>query len=145
MKTLNNLDMDRIFAETETAVRERANQLLQEARENHADPQLAERRKADRAAACEQEAQSIVDSLPAKIAAQIASGGQSLILLTVGSGPGFTYSPGHAHVVETALAEHNIAVANLVIEKLTGIDKLHVKRDSYQSGRGGGFFVRINW
>ncbi len=146
MKTLSNLDMDRIFAETETAVRELANQLLQEARENHADPQLAERRKADRSIACEQEAQRIVDSLPAKIGACIANGEQSLILRTVSNGPCFTYSPGHAHVVETALAEHNIAVANLVVEKLTGIDKLHVRREPYhQSGRTGGFFVRVNW
>jgi len=146
MKTLNNLDMDRIFAETETAVRERALQILQESRQDRDDPQLAERRKVDRAIAIEQEAQRIVDSLPALIGARIANGEQSLILLTVSNGPTFTYSPGHAHVVEHAVAEHNIAVANLVIEKLTGIDKLHVKRDPYQQpGRSGGFFVRVNW
>lgn len=146
MKTLNNLDMDRIFNETEAGVRARAQQILQESRQDREDPQLAERRKVDRAIAIEQEAQRIVDSLPALIGARIANGEQSLILLTVSNGPGFTYSPGHAHVVETVVAEHNIAVANLVIEKLTGIDKLHVKRDPYtQQGRTGGFFVRVNW
>jgi hypothetical protein len=146
MKTLNNLDMDRIFAETETAVRDRAQQIMQELREDRADPQLAERRKVDRSIAIEQEAQRIVDSLPALIGARISNGEQSLILLTVSNGPGFTYSPGPAHVVETVVAEHNIAVANLVIEKLTGIDKLHVSRHPYQAERlGAGFIVRVNW
>lgn len=146
MKTLNNLDMDRIFAETEAGVRARAQLILQEAAQDRADPQLAERRKIDRSLAIEQEAQRIVDSLPALIAARIPNGEQSLILLTVQSGPGFTYSPGYAHVVETVLAEHNIAVANLVIEKLTGIDKLHVKRHAFKAdGLGSGFFVRVNW
>jgi len=45
MNTLNSLDMDRIFAETEAGVRARAQLILQEAAEDRADPQLAERRK----------------------------------------------------------------------------------------------------
>ena len=145
MKTLNNLDMDRIFDETEAAVRARAQQIFQESAEDRADPQLAERRKVDRAIAVEQEAQRVVDSLPALIASRIANGEQSLILLTVSGEPGFTYSPGAAHIVDAAVARHNTAVADLVIDKLTGIDKLHVKRDTFQSGRGAGFFVRVNW
>jgi hypothetical protein len=146
MKTITGLDMNRIFAETEAAVRARAEQILQDARDERADPQLAETRKAARANATEQEAQSIVDALPALIAARIPNGEQSLILLTVPGAPGFTYSPGNAHVVDTAVAEHKAAVANLVIEKLTGVDKLHVRRVDYQSGRlSGGFFVVVNW
>jgi hypothetical protein len=146
MKTIIGLDMNRIFDETEAAVRERAQQILREAAEDRADPQLAERRKADRAIAVEQEAQRIVDGLPALIAARIPNGEQRLTLLTVSNGPGFTYSPGHAHAVETALAERNAAVAAAVIEKLTGVDKLHVTRVDYQVGnRPSGYFVVVNW
>ncbi|RTL41838.1 MAG: hypothetical protein EKK48_13045 [Candidatus Melainabacteria bacterium] len=146
MKTIIGLDMNRIFDETEASVRARAQQIMQEASEDRADPQLAERRKVDRAIAVEQEAQRIVDSLPSLIAARIPNGEQSLILLTVSGGPGFTYSPGAAHIVETTIAQHNAAVAASVIEKLTGIDKLHVRRVNYQTeGRQGGFFVVVNW
>ncbi len=146
MKTIIGLDMNRIFDETEAAVRARADQIMQEAREDHADPQLAERRKVDRAIAAEQEAQRIVDGLPALIKARIPNGEQSLILLTVPAAPGFTYSPGAAHIVDTAVAEHNAAVAAIVIEKLSGVDKLHVRRVDYQTqARHGGFLVVVNW
>ena len=146
MKTITGLDMNRIFDETEVAVRARAEQIMQEMREERADPQLAESRKAARAVANEQEAQTIVDGLPALIAARIPTGEQSILLMTVPAAPGFTYSPGHAHVVDTAVSEHNAAVAALVIDMLTGVDKLHVRRVDYQSGRSiGGFFVVVNW
>jgi len=146
MKTLLNLDMQRIFNDTEVAVRERAERIMRETREEREDPQLLERRTAERALACEQEAQRIVDTIPEIIAARIANGEQQHILLTVSHGYYWGYNYSAARVIDETQTKHNIAVAKLVIEKCSGIDKLIVSRQEYQqSGRPGGFFVILNW
>lgn len=146
MKTAINLDMNRIFDETEVAVRERAAQILQEAREERENPQLAQQRTEERDVAAKQEAQDLVDSLPSRIAACIARGEQSLTLFTVSHGYFHGYNVSPARVVEEAGVRRDTAVAKHLIALLTGIDKLHVRREDYQqSGRPGGFFVRVNW
>lgn len=147
MKTLANLDMNRIFDETEAAVRARAQQILAESKEERANPELAASRQSERDTAREQEAQRIVDSVPALIAARIANGEQSLILMTVELGNIWGYNVSPARIIEEAVVEHNKAVAALVIEKLSGIDKLFVKRVDYKKANShvGGFFVCLNW
>lgn len=146
MKTLLALDMNRIFSDTEAAVKARAERIMREAREEMADPDLRERRTQERAQAAEQEAQRIVDAIPDLIAARIANGEQQQLLLTVSYGYYWGYNRGPARLIDEAQTEHNIAVAKLVIEKCSGIDKLHVTRQEYQQpGRPGGFFVIINW
>ena len=146
MKALIDLDMNRIFNETEVAVRERADRIMQETREEMADPHLLERRTAERSLAREQEAQRIVDTIPEIIASRIANGEQQHLLLTVSHAHVWGYNYCSARVIEETQVKHNIAVAALVIEKCSGVDKLRVSREEYQQqGRPGGFFVRLNW
>jgi hypothetical protein len=146
MKSLTDLDMNRIFNETEVAVKERAERIMQESREEMADAHLLERRTAERTLACEQEAQRIVDTIPQIIASRIANGEQQHLLLTVSHGHFWGYNYSAARVIDEAQVKHNLAVAALVIKKCSGIDKLHVSRQDYQQqGRPGGYFVRLAW
>jgi hypothetical protein len=146
MKALIDLDMNRIFNDTEVAVKERAARIIQEKREEAADPQLLARGTTERALACEQEAQRIVDTIPELIASHIANGEQQHLLLTVSHGYFWGYNYGAARIIDETQVKHNTAVAALVIQKCSGIDKLHVTREEYQQqGRPGGFFVRLSW